>query len=112
MSLQLDCAHGESGINGLRQAYQTLLDSNAGLEQTNEWLDSEDEILARMPLLRREQIKVSTRNIVLLHLPLAYKCPEGLESGLQSRWWMAGRRQGDQRNWRISAHRGSQFWLW
>lgn len=54
---QLDCAHGEKSIAGLKSAYQSLLDAEAGLETTNEWLDSEDEILARMPLLSREQIK-------------------------------------------------------
>lgn len=41
----------------LKQAYQALLDANAGLEKTTEWLDSEDEILKKMPLLDREQIK-------------------------------------------------------
>jgi sarcosine oxidase/L-pipecolate oxidase len=41
----------------LRSAYQALLDADAGLDATNEWLDSEDEILARMPLLSRNQIK-------------------------------------------------------
>jgi sarcosine oxidase/L-pipecolate oxidase len=54
---QLDCAHGEKGIASLRQAYQTLLDANAGLKETNQWLDSEDEILEKMPLLEKEQIK-------------------------------------------------------
>ena len=29
-----------------------------GLEKTNEWLDSEAEILKKMPLLQRDQIKV------------------------------------------------------
>jgi sarcosine oxidase/L-pipecolate oxidase len=33
------------------------LDANAGLEETNHWLDSEEEILAKLPLLDREQIK-------------------------------------------------------
>jgi sarcosine oxidase/L-pipecolate oxidase len=41
----------------LKSAYQALLDADAGLDATNEWLDSEDEILARMPLLSRDQIK-------------------------------------------------------
>ncbi|CAO2647804.1 Nn.00g087260.m01.CDS01 [Neocucurbitaria sp. VM-36] len=54
---RLDCAHGSKGITGLKQAYHALLDANAGLEETNEWLDSEEEILAKMPLLDREQIK-------------------------------------------------------
>lgn len=34
-----------------------MLDANAGLEETTEWLDSEDEILKKMPLLDRKQIK-------------------------------------------------------
>jgi sarcosine oxidase/L-pipecolate oxidase len=55
--LKLDCAHGEKGIASLKSAYQALLDADAGLGATNEWLDSEDEILAQMPLLSREQIK-------------------------------------------------------
>lgn len=41
----------------MKQAYQALLDANAGLEETTEWLDSEEEILKKMPLLDREQIK-------------------------------------------------------
>ncbi|KAJ4346098.1 hypothetical protein N0V95_005714 [Ascochyta clinopodiicola] len=54
---RLDCAHGDRGIANLQQAYQALLDANAGLEATNQWLDSEDEILAKMPLLDRNQIQ-------------------------------------------------------
>ncbi|EUC37111.1 hypothetical protein COCCADRAFT_1887 [Bipolaris zeicola 26-R-13] len=54
---RLDCAHGETGLVDLKQAYQALLDANAGLEKITEWLDSEDEILKKMPLLDREQIK-------------------------------------------------------
>ncbi|KAL5120643.1 hypothetical protein ACEQ8H_001391 [Pleosporales sp. CAS-2024a] len=54
---RLDCAHGEEAIAGLKSAYQALLDANAGLEATNHWLDSEDEILEKMPLLSRDQIK-------------------------------------------------------
>jgi sarcosine oxidase/L-pipecolate oxidase len=56
-TLQLDCADGEKGIAGLQQAYQALLDANAGLEATNHWLDSEDAILDKAPLLDRSQIK-------------------------------------------------------
>ena len=33
------------------------MNANAGLEDTNQWLDSEEEILAKMPLLDRSQIK-------------------------------------------------------
>ena len=55
--MQLDCAHSEKGLKDLKQAYQALLDAGAGLETTTEWLDSEDEILKKIPLLDREQIK-------------------------------------------------------
>jgi sarcosine oxidase/L-pipecolate oxidase len=54
---KLDCAHGEKGIAGLQEAYQALLDANAGLETTNYWLDSEDAILDKAPLLDRSQIQ-------------------------------------------------------
>ncbi|KAH7135664.1 fructosyl amino acid oxidase [Dendryphion nanum] len=54
---RLDCAHTEHGLKDLKQAYQALLDAGAGLEDTTEWLDSEDEILAKHPHLDREQIK-------------------------------------------------------
>ncbi|KAF2028028.1 FAD dependent oxidoreductase [Setomelanomma holmii] len=53
---RLDCAHGDKGITHLKSAYQALLNANAGLETTNEWLDDEDAILAKMPLLPRSQI--------------------------------------------------------
>ncbi|RYP61862.1 hypothetical protein DL771_009981 [Monosporascus sp. 5C6A] len=54
---RLDCEHTEKGVESLRQEYQSLLDAGVGLENTNEWLDNEDEILARVPLLQRDQIK-------------------------------------------------------
>ncbi|KAK7955319.1 fructosyl peptide oxidase [Apiospora saccharicola] len=54
---RLDCEGSEKGIAGLRQQYQDLLDAGAGLEETNEWLDDEDAILAKMPLLERDQIR-------------------------------------------------------
>ncbi|KAI0126136.1 fructosyl peptide oxidase [Xylariales sp. AK1849] len=54
---RLDCEGSETGIKGLRRQYQALIDAGAGLEQTNHWLDSEDEILTKMPLLQRDQIK-------------------------------------------------------
>ncbi|KAK6078896.1 sarcosine oxidase [Seiridium cupressi] len=55
---RLDCEHTEDGIKGLRAQYQTLLDAGVGLEKTTEWLDSEEEIVAKVPLLEREQINV------------------------------------------------------
>jgi sarcosine oxidase / L-pipecolate oxidase len=54
----MDCEHTEEGIEGLRKQYQTLLDAGVGLEKSHQWLDNEDEILAKMPLLQREKIKV------------------------------------------------------
>jgi len=63
---KLDCAHGDKGITGLRQAYQALLDADARLDETNEWLDSEEEILEKMPLLDREQIKVGSQSLCSL----------------------------------------------
>ncbi|KAK6855527.1 hypothetical protein PG995_007678 [Apiospora arundinis] len=54
---RMDCEGTEKGIAALKQQYQTLLDVDVGLEKTTEWLDSEDAILAKMPLLERDQIK-------------------------------------------------------
>lgn len=45
------------GIESLRRKYQSLID--AGLEMTNIWLESEDEILAKAPHLTGEQVKVN-----------------------------------------------------
>lgn len=53
----MDCEHTEEGIAGLKRQYQALRDANVGLEKTHEWLDNEDEILAKMPLLQRDQIE-------------------------------------------------------
>lgn len=52
----MDCEVSERGIESLRREYKTLVD--AGLEQSHEWLDNEDEILKNCPLLPRENIKV------------------------------------------------------
>lgn len=40
----------------LKREYQTLIE--AGVGETHEWLENEDEILAKVPLLPRENIKV------------------------------------------------------
>ncbi|KAF2706321.1 fructosyl amino acid oxidase [Pleomassaria siparia CBS 279.74] len=53
---RLDCAHTENGLRDLKEAYQSILDADAGLEQGTEWLDTVDEILNKMPLLEREKI--------------------------------------------------------
>lgn len=52
----MDCEVSESGVAALRREYETLV--NAGLGDSHEWLDGEDEILAKLPLLPRESIKV------------------------------------------------------
>lgn len=52
----MDCEVSEDGIAGLRREYQALVD--AGVGDTHEWLDSEDKILAKVPLLPRDNVKV------------------------------------------------------
>ncbi|RYO87785.1 hypothetical protein DL762_004075 [Monosporascus cannonballus] len=56
---RLDCEHTEKGVESLPRQYQSLLDAGVGLEKTHEWLENEDEILAKVPLLQRDQIKAS-----------------------------------------------------
>ncbi|OQE94666.1 hypothetical protein PENNAL_c0003G05498 [Penicillium nalgiovense] len=53
----LDCSSSKEGIAGLRRKHQALIDANIGLEQTNIWLESEDDILAKAPHFTREQIQ-------------------------------------------------------
>lgn len=52
----MDCEVSEHGVAGLRREHEKLID--AGLGPTHEWLDNEDQILEKMPLLPRESIKV------------------------------------------------------
>lgn len=54
--MQLDCEVSKEGIAGLRREYERLIDAGAG--DTHEWLDSEEKILAKVPLLPRENVKV------------------------------------------------------
>ncbi|KAH8664732.1 fructosyl peptide oxidase [Xylariales sp. PMI_506] len=54
---RMDCAGSEHGIAALRNQYKALLDAGVGLEKTTYWLEVEDEILAKVPLLQRDQIK-------------------------------------------------------
>ncbi|KAH8885439.1 fructosyl peptide oxidase [Thozetella sp. PMI_491] len=54
---RLDCEGSEKGIEGLRRQYQRLIDAGVGLEETHEWLDTEDEILSKAPCLPPDQIK-------------------------------------------------------
>ncbi|WVF66954.1 hypothetical protein IAT40_001697 [Kwoniella sp. CBS 6097] len=54
---RIDCAHTPEAIEELKEAFEAVKHAGHGLEDTSEWLDSEDAILAKMPLLEREQIK-------------------------------------------------------
>ena len=55
---QVDTSVTPEGQADLRKEYETLVQLGNGLEKTTHWLDNEDEILARAPLLEREKIKV------------------------------------------------------
>lgn len=81
----MDCEQTEEGIEGLRKQYKKLLDAGVGLEKTHEWLNNEDEILAKMPLLKRENIKVAAiLSITVLHIQSADRIfVIGLESHIQ-----------------------------
>lgn len=78
----MDCEQTEEGIEGLQKQYNKLLDAGVGLEKTHEWLDNEDEILAKMPLLKPENIKVAAiLSITVLHIQSADRIVViGLES--------------------------------
>ncbi|VDC05363.1 unnamed protein product [Peniophora sp. CBMAI 1063] len=52
---RLDCCGSEEGIEDLRKTVKKLEDN--GLGDTVEWLDNEDAILNRVPLLSRDQIQ-------------------------------------------------------
>lgn len=56
---QLDCASSVEGVKGLREEYEEMRSGGSGLENTTEWLDDEEAILAKMPLLERRSIGVS-----------------------------------------------------
>jgi sarcosine oxidase/L-pipecolate oxidase len=56
---RIDCAGRPESIESLRNAFRTLVDSDTDLKDSTRWLDSEDEILAKAPLLDRDQVKVS-----------------------------------------------------
>lgn len=64
----MDCEVSKSGVAALRREYETLV--NAGLGQTHEWLDTEDEILEKLPLLPRESIKVSPDDYISISEPV------------------------------------------
>lgn len=60
---RIDCAGQKESIKALEAGYQALMESDTDLKDTTEWLDDEDAILKKAPLLDREQIKVSTTNV-------------------------------------------------
>ncbi|CAG7915988.1 unnamed protein product [Penicillium olsonii] len=53
----IDCSSSDDGIAGLRRKYQSLLDANIGLEKTNWLLDSEEDILEKVPAFTKEQVQ-------------------------------------------------------
>lgn len=55
---RIDCAGRPESIEGLQKGYQALMDSDTDLKDTTEWLDDEDAILQKAPLLDRQQIQV------------------------------------------------------
>ncbi|PSR82225.1 fructosyl amino acid oxidase [Coniella lustricola] len=52
---RIDCEVSPKGIAALRREYEILVE--AGLHQGHEWIDTEDELLAKAPLLPEENIK-------------------------------------------------------
>ncbi|KAH7126005.1 putative sarcosine oxidase [Dactylonectria macrodidyma] len=53
----IDCSSSQKGIANLKRKHQALLHADVGLEKTNTWLESEDEILATLPCFTKEQVK-------------------------------------------------------
>ncbi|KAM6513786.1 hypothetical protein FALCPG4_015000 [Fusarium falciforme] len=45
----IDCSPSKEGIANLRRKHQTLIDAGVDLDKANTWLESEDELLAKMP---------------------------------------------------------------
>lgn len=56
---EIHCSSSKEGIANLRRAHQSLIVANSELEKTNIWLDSEDEILAKVPPFTRDQVEVT-----------------------------------------------------
>lgn len=55
---RVDCAGRTESIETLRKGYQALMESDTDLGDSTEWLDDEDAILRKAPLLDRSQIEV------------------------------------------------------
>lgn len=67
----------------MREKYQKSIGSGYGLANSTEWLEDEDEILAKMPLLDRNNIKVSDRIRDLLTKRDGKVFGTGMVDGLQ-----------------------------
>jgi sarcosine oxidase/L-pipecolate oxidase len=57
--LEIHCSSSKEGIANLRQAHQSRIVAISELENTNIWLDSEDEILAKVSPFTRDQVEVT-----------------------------------------------------
>ncbi|KAL2859423.1 FAD dependent oxidoreductase [Aspergillus pseudodeflectus] len=53
----IDTSSSPEGIANLKRKHQELIDAGVGLEKTNFLLDSEDELLKKLPHFTREQVK-------------------------------------------------------
>ncbi|KAJ4176862.1 hypothetical protein NW755_014186 [Fusarium falciforme] len=53
----IDCSSSKEGIANLRRNHQTLIDAGVELDKANTWLESEDELLAKMPWFTKEHVK-------------------------------------------------------
>ncbi|KAJ3522737.1 hypothetical protein NM208_g12732 [Fusarium decemcellulare] len=53
----VDCSSSKEGIENLKRKHQSLLNAGAGFDKTNTWLDSEDEILAKLPWFTKEHVQ-------------------------------------------------------
>lgn len=67
MGVQMDCEVSEEAVAGLRREYETLV--NAGFADTHEWLDSEDQLLEKVPQLSRDSIRVRPHRT---HIPSSF----------------------------------------
>jgi sarcosine oxidase/L-pipecolate oxidase len=59
---QVDCSSSKEGIAELKEELKTLIDAGFGLDKTGSWLESEDEVLAKMPWFTKDHVKVRYPN--------------------------------------------------
>lgn len=57
--LEIHCSSSKEGIENLRREYQSHNSANGELQKTNIWLDSEDEIMEKVPPFTRDQVEVT-----------------------------------------------------